>query len=185
VKGNDACLIAVEQKESDGHFVLSAEATFDGMVQGMYMQRFNKNWSTRHMILTSMEPGMVYCLLVHECWLTSSVPLHCEGCVSADSGSFTTVDVVTLIQRRKLHLQIELELRAGPRVFQPHAGRHTATLRQWRGGIRHEGQAACGLYVLLSRCAHSFANPCRYQGCSLVHPPFSLRNIQGRWEAAM
>ncbi len=51
-----------EQKESGGHFMLSAEATFDGMVQGMYMQRFNKNWSTRHMILTSMEPGrsMVY-----------------------------------------------------------------------------------------------------------------------------
>lgn len=46
-----------EQKESGGHFMLSAEATFDGMVQGMYMQRFNKNWSTRHMILTSMEPG--------------------------------------------------------------------------------------------------------------------------------
>jgi hypothetical protein len=56
--GDDGEGEALEQKEEgDGHFMLSAEATFDGMVQGMYMQRFNKHWSTRHMVLTSMEPG--------------------------------------------------------------------------------------------------------------------------------
>jgi endonuclease/exonuclease/phosphatase family metal-dependent hydrolase len=45
-----------EAEEGDSYFMLSAEATFDGMVQGMYMHRFNKHWNTRHMILTSMEP---------------------------------------------------------------------------------------------------------------------------------
>jgi len=39
------------------NFILAGEATFNGMLQGMYIHRFNKNWSTRHMIITSMEPG--------------------------------------------------------------------------------------------------------------------------------
>ncbi len=173
-----------EQKESGGHFMLSAEATFDGMVQGMYMQRFNKNWSTRHMILTSMEPGrsMVYSSP------PARVPVHVfmvKPMYVLIAVRFATVDVVALVQRRKLHLQIELELGAGPRVLQPHASHHTATLHRRRGGIRHEGQAARGLYVLPSRYALSFADHRRYQGCSLAHAPLFLRNVQGRWEAAM
>jgi hypothetical protein len=99
--GDDGEGEALEQKEEgDGHFMLSAEATFDGMVQGMYMQRFNKHWSTRHMVLTSMEPGrsmvtplarlLLSCAFPHTDHSHHSYAAQLMSSLSFNGGSFTS-----------------------------------------------------------------------------------------------